>query len=62
MLHDPSYWSDPQTLKPERFLDDDGKVQKDERWIPFGMGEYFNKLICVYFVQLPTCTKICRDM
>ena len=40
VLHDPAYWSDPEVFRPERFLDADGKVCKNERLVPFGMGMY----------------------
>lgn len=35
---DPEYWGDPETFRPERFLNPDGSYRKDERHIPFGKG------------------------
>ena len=40
ILRDPDYWPNPNSFKPERFLSPDGKqVIKEERFIPFGVGE-----------------------
>lgn len=36
--HDPKYWGDPDVFRPERFLNDEGKVQKPEYLIPFSVG------------------------
>ena len=38
VMMDPEYWGDPQTFRPERFLNPDGTIRKDERLIPFGKG------------------------
>nr|XP_053654388.1 methyl farnesoate epoxidase-like [Cherax quadricarinatus] len=35
---DPGYWGDPETFRPERFINHDGSIRKDERVIPFGKG------------------------
>lgn len=35
---DPALWEDPDTFKPERFLDDEGKLLRKEFYIPFGIG------------------------
>ena len=39
VLHDPEVFPEPDILKPERFLDDEGKQTRPEQWIPFSMGE-----------------------
>ena len=39
ILHDPEYWGDPETFRPERFLDEQGHFKQDERNIPFGLGK-----------------------
>ena len=39
VMMDPEYWGDPETFRPERFLNTDGSYRKDERFIPFGKGE-----------------------
>ena len=38
IMNDPSYWKDPSTLTPERFLDESGRFVKDERLIPYLVG------------------------
>ena len=37
--NDPAHWENPGEFRPERFLTPDGKVLKDEQWIPFSMGK-----------------------
>lgn len=34
---DPDLWGDPENFRPERFLNDDGKLVKDYS-LPFGLG------------------------
>lgn len=36
---DGEYWKDPQTFRPERFLDSEGRLIQHEAFIPFGLGE-----------------------
>ncbi|XP_067675268.1 cytochrome P450 2J4-like [Haliotis asinina] len=38
VLSDPDLWRDPETFRPERFLDDNGGVRREEEIIPFFMG------------------------
>ena len=33
------YWKDGMTFRPERFLDSEGQVQRDEHLIPFSIGK-----------------------
>ncbi|XP_050395924.1 cytochrome P450 1A1 [Patella vulgata] len=37
--HDPDVWKDPEVFRPERFLDEDGKLApKTMSWLPFSAG------------------------
>ena len=38
MMRDPDYWTDPDTFNPDRFLGEDGKILKEERFVPYGIG------------------------
>ncbi|XP_046583891.1 vitamin D(3) 25-hydroxylase-like [Haliotis rubra] len=38
VLHDQTAWGDPQNFRPERFLNDEGKFQKREEFMPFSIG------------------------
>ncbi|KAF0295173.1 Farnesoate epoxidase [Amphibalanus amphitrite] len=38
---DPAYWGDPDTFRPERFINADGTFRRDEHVIPFGIGRRF---------------------
>ena len=39
MHHDPEVWEDVDRFKPERFLDENGKIgPKPKSWIPFSAG------------------------
>ncbi|XP_013420992.1 cytochrome P450 2C15-like [Lingula anatina] len=38
VLHDKNNFEDPYKFKPERWLDDDGKVIKSDKMIPFSIG------------------------
>ena len=37
--HDPTHWKQPEEYKPERWLDEEGKLIKHDAYIPFGIGE-----------------------
>ena len=38
--YDLQVWGDPQTFRPERFLDEDGRLNNNtENVIPFGLGK-----------------------
>lgn len=34
----PEIWGDPEVFRPERFLDEEGKITSHEKFIPFGLG------------------------
>uniref|UniRef100_A0A1A9UXW5 Cytochrome P450 n=1 Tax=Glossina austeni TaxID=7395 RepID=A0A1A9UXW5_GLOAU len=38
VLMDREHWGDPETFRPERFIDDEGKAFKDDFFMPFGQG------------------------
>ena len=40
------YWTNPTKFDPSRFLDDQGRVVRQEALLPFGMGEFDAKLLC----------------
>ena len=33
------YWGDGRTFRPERFLDGEGRVRRDDHLIPFSIGK-----------------------
>ncbi|CAG7816179.1 unnamed protein product, partial [Allacma fusca] len=56
--HDKSYWGDPENFRPERFLDDQGKLRRDENMFAFGsgrrvcVGETQGRFAMLYFITL----------
>lgn len=32
-------WGDPEAFRPERFLDDEGRIDCPDQHTPFGIGE-----------------------
>jgi len=38
MTHDPQVYPDPFAFKPERFLDEEGKLTNDRRILAYGFG------------------------
>lgn len=40
LLMSESKWGDPEVFRPERFLDESGKLKLPDDFIPFGVGEY----------------------
>lgn len=38
VLKDPTVWDDPDCFRPERFLNDEGKVSVPDEFIPFSIG------------------------
>ena len=37
--HSRATWGDPEVFRPERFLDEDGKIMKNEAMVPFSWGK-----------------------
>lgn len=48
--HDTSLWKDPHSFIPERHLDKNGNLDKKDRTIGFGAGEFFK----LYFLFPPS--------
>ena len=38
LIRDPDHWEEPNKFKPERFLDEEGRLVRNERFLPFGVG------------------------
>ena len=42
---DPKYWKSPDVFRPERFLDENGKIVNHEAFFAFGSGiDYIHHL------------------
>ena len=41
MMYNPEFFPEPETFKPERFLDETGKFVNDEHVVPFGIGKRY---------------------
>ena len=41
----PDLWEDPEKFQPSRFINEDGKIQKPEYFMPFGIGKFHNYII-----------------
>ena len=61
LTRDERYWQEPETFKPDRFLDEDGKLQNNllDKFYPFGVGsrrcigEYLGRMeIFLFFTNL----------
>lgn len=48
--NDPEYWKNPQSFIPERFLDENGSLQPNEKLLPFALGLKF--FIVKFFIYL----------
>ena len=38
ILMNKEYWGDPEAFRPERFIDESGKIVMPEHYVPFGFG------------------------
>ena len=47
ILSDQQMWDDPEVFRPERFLDDDGKIVRPDEFIPFSLGKRFSAGRCL---------------
>ena len=45
IMRDPDYWEKPDEFQPERFLNSEGKIIKEERFIPFGVGNVHQRTV-----------------
>ena len=59
---DPKLWPEPDHFKPERFLDDDGKVIRRAELIPFSVGEESYFLSVDLSVCLYVCVYVCLSV
>jgi len=41
MMHEESVYPDPFKFKPERFLDENGKLKDEDRLLAFGFGRRY---------------------
>nr|XP_023015477.1 probable cytochrome P450 305a1 [Leptinotarsa decemlineata] len=73
-LHnDEKYWTDPGIFRPERFLDEEGKLIFHERLLPFGLGRrrcpgeilakscifsFFSEVMRSYNIESPPGTQV----
>jgi len=70
---DPEIWDAPEDFKPERFLNEEGKVQKPKEFMPFSAGQrmcpgdqiaemelvlFFSSLLHVYEIKNPENTPL----
>lgn len=40
---DNEHWGDPENFRPERFINNEGKIIQDEWFIPFSLGNVLPK-------------------
>ena len=54
VLHDPEVWPDPDVFKPERFIDDAGRVKVPKEWIPFSTGSKNSTILIFNWNEIVT--------
>ena len=59
IMRDPEYWQDPDSFNPDRFIDESGKVIKEERFVPFGIGKKYFFLIIKTLIICPSGKRVC---
>lgn len=37
-------WSDPEEFRPERFIDENGRISVQEQYFPFSIGMFIYKI------------------
>lgn len=40
VLMNKDFWGDPEVFRPERFIDNEGKIVVPDYYLPFGFGMY----------------------
>ena len=55
--YDPKYWTEPEKFNPDRFLNKDGHLIKNDAFIPFSVGEWIYKLTNNNRQSLPVLSK-----
>jgi len=58
---DPNVWEEPEQFRPERFLDEFGKVVGKERIMPFSIGTTLCYCVLKYIFSVP-CFKEKGDL
>ena len=60
MTHDESLYPDPYTFKPERFFDNNGELNCDDRVLAYGFGRRFSssKFASIEFAYTAFC-RVC---
>lgn len=70
---DSELWEEPEEFRPERFINEEGKVYKPKHFMPFGAGQrmclgdslaemelqlFFSSLVHVYDIEYPADTPL----
>ena len=52
---DESVWKDPAEFRPDRFMNDEGKCQRPDMLVPFGIGKFIIAGQCWPFTENTAC-------
>lgn len=50
VMKDPNIWSDPESFHPERFINTDGSLKRQEEYVMFFIGNYVFLFVFVLWV------------